>query len=275
MANKYPDIVYINIPNWGEYNQKKVVNPTWFRCQNDIFTDQKFMGLSGPAKLLWFYCLASTSKLDGERKLGTCLVGAERNVRISLVQARYLLGTTRVALERNLDGLVKSSMISLVDNNGQVNESSLQTEQTGEKYNKQDQDVVVDCDASNKTHNLNNHDASLRDAEHQNINNKKPKPSPELLQCIYEWQLTLRHFNISKDAKMDDYSIGELLRELGYEQVKYAIIGMRYEQATKTFDPAKHCAISRVNKTKELRDKLVNLGYQAANPNKERILTHD
>ena len=86
----------------------------------------------------------------------------------------------------------------------------------------------------------------------------------KLAELISEWGVTLQHFKISKDPRLDDANIAKLVMRHGgnFEKVRLALIGQRYEAKTEKFDPAKHVSIIRISNSAALFEKFVNLGSQ-------------
>jgi hypothetical protein len=64
-----------------------------------------------------------------------------------------------------------------------------------------------------------------------------------------------------KQAKVDEVLIGRLVAQYGGDRVRLAIAGAKYEQPTKTFDPAKNYSVMRVARP-DMFAKLENLGAQ-------------
>ncbi len=98
--------------------------------------------------------------------------------------------------------------------------------------------------------------------------NTGDEASDDVKDSIQEWKLTLESFGIKKDPSFDEIGIQRLILRYGKERTLLALRGARLEPKTQTYDPGKHCSISRVSRP-EVFDKFVNLGSQV--PVKQEI----
>jgi hypothetical protein len=103
-----------------------------------------------------------------------------------------------------------------------------------------------------------NLNSSLPVAE-DSVGVKVPIPRSEIQEAVIEWGNTLKHFKIDKDPRFDEPAIGQLIKQHGIKKTKLALSGVRFEQKTDTFDPAKHVSIVRLMDHRRF-DKFVNLG---------------
>jgi hypothetical protein len=56
-------LIRISIPNWSEYNARSDrANYSWFRFQNDFFTNQKLFGLTDAQVVLYLMLVSEVSK---------------------------------------------------------------------------------------------------------------------------------------------------------------------------------------------------------------------
>lgn len=119
---------------------------------------------------------------------------------------------------------------------------------------------------SSQIQNTNTHNA--RDAREASQASPEGNQATEegVSRCVDEWRKTLTHFGIEKDPRLDSAPLARLLRVHGEEQTLAALAGMRYEQATKTFNPKLHVSLARCMKPGNF-EKFVNLGL-AAHKNK-------
>jgi hypothetical protein len=99
--------------------------------------------------------------------------------------------------------------------------------------------------------------------------NKENTPPPTaggvqgLTECIGEHEATLKHFGISKTALLADHgSIARAIQRFGFERVRAALVGARFEEKTERFNPAKHYSLARILDHRKL-EKFENLGFQA------------
>jgi hypothetical protein len=80
--------------------------------------------------------------------------------------------------------------------------------------------------------------------------------------CISEWEATLRHFGVNRTLRVgEDLLLSRAIYKHGHDDTILALIGCRYEQKTKSFDPAKCLSLDRIFRP-TLFDKFVNLGCQ-------------
>lgn len=78
------------------------------------------------------------------------------------------------------------------------------------------------------------------------INKMLEKNREESLRCEQVWKKTLEHFKIFRPVlPYEHMKIAQLVKQYGEVAVTYALTGMRFEERTKNFDPAKHVALSR------------------------------
>lgn len=73
------------------------------------------------------------------------------------------------------------------------------------------------------------------------------------------WLATLKHFKINRPVlPFEHMKLAALVKQYGVLAVQYAIVGMRFEEKTSTFDPAKHVGLSRLL-DQRLFEKMLNL----------------
>lgn len=99
------------------------------------------------------------------------------------------------------------------------------------------------------------------------MTNQQQYPSPqdttkEQEMCEKAWEGTLEHFGIKRPIfSFEKMKIARLIKIYDYKSVVYALTGMRFEQKTQTFDPAKHVGLSRADDPR-LFEKFLNLAAQ-------------
>lgn len=60
-------LIEISIPKWADYNPRSDrANYSWFRFQNEFFTDQKLFGLTDTQLMLFVFCLCEASKKSNQ-----------------------------------------------------------------------------------------------------------------------------------------------------------------------------------------------------------------
>ena len=84
--------------------------------------------------------------------------------------------------------------------------------------------------------------------------------NPEQRKAIEKaWQDTLSHFKISRPVlPFEHMKLSQLVHKYGATATIYALVGMRFEDKTSTFDPSRNVALSRVMDDR-LFEKFVNL----------------
>ena len=104
------NVVFVSITKWDEFNYREDrKNYSWFKFSNDYFTDDKTLGWSVGAKIVFIYLLCARSKTDSEvvlvnvDKLAFCL---KYTVEESLIHIEEL---ELHAVLRRHDGAVKPS----------------------------------------------------------------------------------------------------------------------------------------------------------------------
>lgn len=89
----------------------------------------------------------------------------------------------------------------------------------------------------------------------------------EIQKALKEWGATLLARGIQKDPRRDEVEINRLVHRYGIDRALDALRGLRFESASKDFDPKKHCRISRIAGPKF--DYFENLGAQNRNADQE------
>lgn len=78
--------------------------------------------------------------------------------------------------------------------------------------------------------------------------------------CAKIWKATLEHFNAHRPVLPHEHmKIAQLVKIYGATAVAYAFVGMRHEERTQSFDPAKNLSIARCQDPK-LFEKFLNIG---------------
>lgn len=73
------------------------------------------------------------------------------------------------------------------------------------------------------------------------------------------WKQTLEFFKINRPVlPFEHMKLSQLVHQYGVTATLYALVGMRFEEKTATFDPAKNVGLSRVQDSR-LFEKFVNL----------------
>jgi hypothetical protein len=86
------------------------------------------------------------------------------------------------------------------------------------------------------------------------------KNSKDIEMCAKIWKSTLEHFNAHRPVLPHEHmKIAQLVKTYGATAVAYAFVGMRHEERTQTFDPAKNLSLARCQDEK-LFEKFLNLG---------------
>lgn len=80
----------------------------------------------------------------------------------------------------------------------------------------------------------------------------------QIREAIEEWGKTLKHYKLTRDPRMDDHTIARLVAARGLEKTKKAIEGMRYELASKNYNPADNCDLHRLSNQRSF-DRLLNI----------------
>lgn len=80
-----------------------------------------------------------------------------------------------------------------------------------------------------------------------------------------EWKATLTHFAIDRDAQRDESNLLRLIKAHGLDDTLLALRGMRLEQGSENFTPARHVALHRLSKP-NIFEKFVNLGATTQKP---------
>lgn len=83
----------------------------------------------------------------------------------------------------------------------------------------------------------------------------------EIESSIEEWGKTLSRLEITKDPKLDESVIAQLLARYGFDKTVLALLGAGFEEGSKDYDPKKHVSIRRLLKP-DIFETFVNLGAQ-------------
>jgi hypothetical protein len=106
-------------------------------------------------------------------------------------------------------------------------------------------------------------------AQSENIGGRQSPSQQEIQVCIEEWNQTLRHRAIERDARIDEVVIARLAARYGPDRTRMALRGMRYEPGDKNFDPAANCYIARLDKP-DAFNRFESLGAHKANQPTDR-----
>ena len=102
-----------------------------------------------------------------------------------------------------------------------------------------------------------------KDKDQDQEKDKDKDRLPGLTECVSEYQETLNFFKIGGTPGLAEGRIASLLQRYGFESTRFAIIGMRFEPKTETFNPANCFSSNRLADSK-LFEKFVNLGRKAS-----------
>lgn len=81
----------------------------------------------------------------------------------------------------------------------------------------------------------------------------------EVSMCVEAWGNTLKHFKINRPVlPHESMKIAQLMKQYGHIATIYALVGMRFEKKTDSYDPANFLAIARCFDSK-LFEVFVNL----------------
>lgn len=88
---------------------------------------------------------------------------------------------------------------------------------------------------------------ALKNNAHELVQETPPPVTKEELQKLCDiWKNTLKHFKINRPVlSFELMKISQLAKSYGFIATAYALTGMRYEEKTQTFDPAKHVSLAR------------------------------
>ena len=94
--------------------------------------------------------------------------------------------------------------------------------------------------------------------------------SENLAKVREAWLETLKHFNIDRPVlPFEEMSLSRLVQQYDWKSVLYAVIGMRFEEKTQTFNPAKYVGLRRLDDP-TLFERFVNLASQKKTEQKKR-----
>ncbi len=95
--------------------------------------------------------------------------------------------------------------------------------------------------------------------------------SSELEACIKDWSGTLQYFKIDRPIlPHEKMKIAALVKMYGdVKSVRYALVGMRFEQKSESFDPGKHLSLERLYDSK-LFEKFINLAAAEMSKQKQK-----
>lgn len=226
-----PRVIEVELPQWEKWNPRKDLKTShWFRLQNTIFDDHQFFDFEHSEILFFIYLMSLASK----KQTAKVQINVNHAVRIGRFSKEVILSS--------LDKLeqlqcVRRRNVDVTENHAPVT-SCLPTEQNRTEQNVTKQNTTQHNTASGDVLKVEEIDSLLK-----------------------EWAKTLKHWNISKDARMDEVQIARLYRQYGYEKSLLAIIGQRKEPSTKDFNPRDYISIARLSKPEHF-DKCVNRGAQ-------------
>lgn len=218
-----PDEVTISVPNWTKHNIRKDVKQCHWFKLSHNIFDDEKVQRLDSESFKLFIWVLCRCSLYGRDMFTTCTRHATHMSHIR----------TRTKWFQALNALARNGLVTYT------------CSQTREEKKREDK--------------------RLSGALKPEVNTPKfnPKTAQQEIQTLHqEWVITLKHFNL-RDVGHSDMQIARLAKRYGIEQTKCAIIGMRFEQATETFDPAKHCSLHRLEKASNF-DKLCNLGSRVA-----------
>lgn len=242
--------VTVKIINWDKFNPKRDQSTyTWLRLSNNIATDPDLYGLSAAQKFVWIALLCDASKKNKDEicvsyNYYSHITGVSLSDVVDMfkfLESKQIVRLRDNARPPDVAGTTPTYVRTNVRTNERTNEPARATaEQTP---------VVI---------------APLRTV-----------PQIEGLdKCEEDWLGTLAHFKIPRTTGLtyqEKVSISLGIKEYGLSQVRYALVGMRFEPKTEKFDPANHVTIFRVFDVKNF-DKFTNLAAKkrAENQAKEK-----
>ena len=142
------NLFHVSVPNWHKFNPRADrANHSWFRFENDFFSDQRVFGLSGDVQRLFIFICALRSKTSKE-----CVE----------VCTQYASAILRIPQEAIQDGMTRLNEASLIV-----------TQERGTKPSSRRRKAVIEP-AQLLTTNERTNDTNERTLEHDDIGGVPP-----------------------------------------------------------------------------------------------------
>lgn len=276
MPRKRRPIEYttIIITNWEKYNPEIRQNGShkrprfWFRLERNLFLNNKIGHLNASEFKLFIYllsdaCGANNCQIDVSWKLIASILHMKESILIECAFKLHELQLVTVMAHGpkvfeqlpRIEKKRREKKIHPLPPEGEKQESGVYV---CNKYN-QEAGSQREGNSTPITADLG---LSVRLAESPpQIATHPPLPPIDgaaLQECLEAWKLSMLRHGIKKDPRLDEVAIVRLIQAHGSQKTLLALVGIRYEAATKDYDPKKNFHIRRLNKADNF-EKFVNL----------------